>query len=204
MGVVISFAGKALGIDSKKIQMPEGVSFEAGLDKETQDSNSTKPLTWRKGTKLETVSFEVKLAAENGVIPRMEFEEWREIMNKAEPQQLIIGGRPYITNKMLLSEVTASEIEQMGDGKIMKLILKLSFEEYVQEGKKQASGSGGAVKLDISSSLMEMLGLNMDSTENALMEPPTTKDGMRKQTMNMLKDFRRGDLLQGYKNRLGG
>lgn len=202
MGEVISFAGKVLGIDSKKQQMPQGLSFEAALDKETQESSSSKPLTWRKGAKLESVKFEVILAVENGIVPRKEYEEWREILNKGEPQTLSIGGRPYIANKMLLVEVLASEIEMLADGKIRKLLLELAFEEYVQEGKKQASGAGSAsnVKVDISESIMKLLGLDPESTENASPAPPATKTGARKQTMTLIKDFRSGNLFANHGN----
>lgn len=204
MGEVVSFAGKTLGIDSQSLRMPQGMTFEAGIDAETQESNSDKPLTWRKGTKLEAVSFEVLLDAANGVIPRKEFEEWREIMNQREPHPLSVGGRPYINNKMLLKEVGASEIQTMGDGKILKMLLKLTFEEYVQEGKKQASGgSANAVNVNLSDSLIELLGLNTKSAAAAMPEPPTTKTGMRKQTMSLLKDYRSGDLLGGYNSRVG-
>lgn len=209
MGEVISFAGKILGIDSKKQQMPQGMNFEAALDKETQESSSSKPLTWRKGTKLESVKFEVILAAENGIVPRKEYEEWREILNKGEPQTLSIGGRPYIANKMLLVEVLASEIEMLADGKIRKLLMELVFEEYVQEGKKQASGAGGAgnVKIDLSGSIMQLLGLDPESTAPASPEPPATKTGSREQTMTMIKQFRSGQLFSNYnknQNMAGG
>ncbi len=128
-----SFGSKQFEVSYYKIYTPDGTAIAEGLDYEEQSRAGDKPLIYIKGLKNMSVKFSVKLNA-RFVDVEKEVSFWLLKMRSGVPEILTLGNKAWGTNKMLLTNVDASNLNWASDGTYLGGDLSLSFIEYVGAG----------------------------------------------------------------------
>lgn len=128
-----SFGSKKFEVSSNKIYTPDDTSISEALDYEEQSRAGDKPLIYIKGLRDMSVKLSIKLNA-RFVDVEKEVSFWLLKMRSGIPETLILGNKAWGTNKMLLTNVDASNLNWAANGTYLGGDLSLSFIEYVGAG----------------------------------------------------------------------
>jgi len=145
MGYMARWGPKGFLVSAQRIAVLTGLSTSLTLKKDSEnDTSGTQPTNTR-GRELRPISFSVDYLAAAGMDPRDQIKQWEDELGKAYP--LLIGGQRFGAEKMMLTDVSTSDIILSNSGKFLKATVSITLEEY-SDGKSSKltdgkSGSGG-------------------------------------------------------------
>lgn len=151
MAYMVRWGPKGFLISPSKVVPFDGFSTEMKLKADSEnDTSGTEPTNTR-GRELRSISFETRYYAALGVNPRAQIEEWESLIGQSHP--LTIGSKRFGPPKMMLTQVSTSEVQLTPAGDMISCKIAISMEEY-SEGKKsqlasvssKASKSGSSKK----------------------------------------------------------
>lgn len=144
---IASFAYKVFQVTGNHIYTIDDLQYNSSLQTEKQDAEGTKPSTYNKGPDLDSMSFKIKLDVSFDCHPRIEWEDWKSLLNDGVAYPFILGGKPLGYYNWLLIGVTPSNFNIDNQGNILSMDLELKFDEYVRSGaKKENSSKPGKAK----------------------------------------------------------
>jgi hypothetical protein len=138
---IASFAYKVFQVTGDHLYTIDDFQYSSSLQTEKQDAEGTKPSTYNKGPDLDSMSFKIKLDVGFDCHPRIEWEDWKSLLNSGVSYPFILGGKPLGYYNWLLIGVTPSDFNIDNAGNIIALDLELKFEEYVRAGAKKETSS---------------------------------------------------------------
>lgn len=139
---IATFAHKTFSVSRDKIYTLQGITSSCSLNIEEQEVEGSKPSTYIKNAALKQLSFNLELRQQTNVDVEYEKNDWMTLCESATPYMLLIGGRPFCSNKMLLTSVSEQEAELDGSGRYIKSKLQLEFKEFERWGaKKEEAGT---------------------------------------------------------------
>lgn len=132
MSYMAKWGPKGFIVSDRKIAVLQGLTTSLSLKTDSEnDTSGTQPTNTR-GRELRPINFSVAYMAAAGVDPRGQLEEWESLLGESYP--LVIGGRRFGAEKMMLTKVEASDIVLSNSGKFISVTVAISLEEY-SEGK---------------------------------------------------------------------
>lgn len=90
-----------------------------------------KPVLEFIGPDIEKISFKMQLRADNGLNPRKELENLRQLRDNGTPIPLIIGGRPVTDNLWVVESLCEEVTFWTAGGAIQSVNVDVSLQEYV-------------------------------------------------------------------------
>ena len=151
MAYMARWGPKGFLVSPSKVVPFDGFSTDMKLKADSEnDTSGTEPTNTR-GRELRTISFETRYYAALGVDPRAQIEEWESLIGQSYP--LTIGSKRFGPPKMMLKQVSTSEVQLTPAGDMISCKIAISMEEY-SEGKKsqltststKSSGSSSSKK----------------------------------------------------------
>lgn len=140
---IASFAHKTFSVSREKIYTIQGITSEASLNIEEQEVEGSKPSTYIKNPSLKSFSCILELLKQKNVDVEYEKNEWMELCEAGVAYLLLIGGKPFCKNKMLLTNVSEQESQLNKDGEYLKTKLQLQFKEFERSGSKKEDDKKG-------------------------------------------------------------
>lgn len=148
------FGKKKFTVSRDKVYTPDDIKGGASLKTELVDKSGYKPRTKILGPELGTFSLGFLVSKELGVNPRKEMESWTAIVESGEPENLIIGDKPYGKYKWLAKVLNFDIREANDSGDIISAYLSVTFEEYTgkstETASKKKNGKGTVASLKLS------------------------------------------------------
>ncbi|MCL6456718.1 MAG: phage tail protein [Gorillibacterium sp.] len=138
---IASFQKKVFMVSASKRYPFVGLEWSSSLETEPKDKIKNKPSTYIKGEGLGSMSFDIPLRIDSKIDVRLEIEQWEAIKSKAIADYFILGTKALGNMKWLLKSVGVSDTEIDSKGRLLKALLKLSFEEFVGVGESSESTS---------------------------------------------------------------
>lgn len=149
MAYMVRWGPKGFLISPSKVVPFDGFSTEMKLKADSEnDTSGTEPTNTR-GRELRSISFETRYYAALGVDPRAQIEEWESLIGQSHP--LTIGSKRFGPPKMMLTQVSTSEVQLTPAGDMISCKIAISMEEY-SEGKKSQLANTSAKSNGSSSS----------------------------------------------------
>lgn len=132
MGYLARWGPKGFLISSNKIVTLNNLTTSLELKKDNgNDTSGTEPTNTR-GRELRPISFSVPYFAAAGVDPRDQISQWEAELGNAYP--LLIEGKVFGAEKMMLTKVSTSDIKLSNTGKFLSATISITLEEY-SDGK---------------------------------------------------------------------
>lgn len=122
-GFLVSTAGIAVLAD---------LSTSLSLKKDSENDTSGTPPTNTRGRELRPMSFKVDYYRAAGMDPRDQIRQWEAELGNAYP--LFIEGERFGEEKMMLTQVSTSDIKLSNTGKFLSASVSITLEEFA-EGK---------------------------------------------------------------------
>lgn len=133
MAYMAQWGPKGFVISPHKIVPLDNFSTSMKLKTDSEnDTSGTQPVNTR-GRELRPISFETTYWRALGVDPRAQIEEWEAQIGQAYP--LYVGTKRFGPPKMILTEVSTSDIKLTASGEMLSCKIALKFEEH-SDGKK--------------------------------------------------------------------
>lgn len=149
MAYMVRWGPKGFLISPSKVVPFDGFATEMKLKADSEnDTSGTEPTNTR-GRELRSISFETRYYAALGVDPRAQIEEWESLIGQSHP--LTIGSKRFGPPKMMLTQVSTSEVQLTPAGDMISCKIAISMEEY-SEGKKSQLANTSAKSNGSSSS----------------------------------------------------
>lgn len=140
---IASFGNQIFQVSSRKIYTLNDLTLSGDLNIEDQEVEGTKPSTYIKGINLQEASFYIDLKSSFNVNVSAEIQKWCNIRDSKNPYMLIVGGKPWCRNRMLLTSISVDNIIQAPNGIIVAAKITLNFKEFVRWGKKKEDSKNG-------------------------------------------------------------
>jgi len=144
MQYLAKWGPKGFLVSPNKVVPFDGFSTSFELKKDSKnDTSGSAPINTR-GLELVKMSFETTYLIAAGVDPRAQIDEWKNLIGNSYP--LILGGKKFGPDKMMLSSVAVSDCLFSNAGKMLSAKVSLSFEEDANGATsklKSSSKSGG-------------------------------------------------------------
>ncbi len=144
MQYLAKWGPKGFLVSPNKVVPFGGFSTSFSLKKDSKNDTSGSAPTNTRGLELVKMSFETTYLIAAGVDPRAQIEEWKNLIGNSYP--LILGGKKFGPDKMMLSSVAVSDCMFSNAGKMLRAKVSLSFEEDANGATsklKTSSKSGG-------------------------------------------------------------
>lgn len=128
MSYLARWGPKGFLISPTKIVPFNGFSTTVALKADSENDTSGTAPTNTRGRELQQMSFSTTYLRAVGVDPRAQFEEWQTLIGQAHP--LLIEGRQFGPAKMLLTEVSLSDVEFSNTGAFLSATVNIVLQEY--------------------------------------------------------------------------
>ena len=101
----------------------------------------SKPLLEFTGAKLQTISFDIRIASYLGYNPRKQMNQLIEYCETGAVLSFILGNEPIGENKWVIESIEEKTEQFMGNGEILSCIASISLKEYIENEVKDDAGS---------------------------------------------------------------
>lgn len=169
MQYLAKWGPKGFLVSPNKVVPFDGFSTSFELKKDSKNDTSGTAPTNTRGLELVKMSFETTYLIAAGVDPRAQIEEWKSLIGNSYP--LILGGKKFGPDKMMLSSVSASDFLFSNTGKMLRAKVALSFQEDANGAtstlKSSNKSSGGTSKKSKAKSTYEQTVAEIKSAKNA-------------------------------------
>lgn len=133
MAYMARWGPKGFLVSPSKVVPFDSFSTDMKLKADSEnDTSGTEPTNTR-GRELRPISFETTYLRALGVDPLGQIDEWESLLGKAYP--LYIGSKRFGPPKMMLTDVSTSEVQLTPKGEMISCKIKITMEEFA-EGKK--------------------------------------------------------------------
>lgn len=110
----------------------------------THDVMNRKPVLEYLGPGLDNISFSMRFDVMLGVNPADEMKALREIRDKGEAVELVIGGQPVSENLWVVIDISEDWSKIDNRGNIIIANVEVSLQEYVREPYETGGGTSGS------------------------------------------------------------
>lgn len=142
MKYLAKWGPKGFLISPSKIVPFNDFATTVALKADSENDTSGTPPTNTRGRELQQMNFSTTYLRAAGVDPRAQWEEWQSLIGKVYP--LLIEGRQFGPAKMLLTEVSLSDVEFSNTGAFLTATVNIILQEYSEKGSgTSSSGTSG-------------------------------------------------------------
>ncbi len=127
MDYMAKWGPKGFVVTPSKIITLSDLSTSMSLKRDSENDTSGTAPTNTRGRELRPIEFSATYVRAAGVDPRAQLEEWESLLGEKYP--LIIGGKQFGPESMILTSVEASNIELSDKGVFLSVEVKISLEE---------------------------------------------------------------------------
>lgn len=146
MQYTASWGPKGFLVSADKIVPFINLTSTVSVKADTQNDTSGTSKTNTKGRELQPITFSTIYLLAAGVDPRAQVEEWESLVGESNP--LIVGGRKFGPDLLMLESVSTTEILTDNFGNFLQAKVDLTFKEYSDTATAKvtqaASASTGA------------------------------------------------------------
>lgn len=125
-----TFGNIVFETSDRKVLNPLGLQRTGGSEWATQKLIKGKPRAQYMQPKLRTVTFNIKLNAQNGVRPRKMLDELMDMAEGFTAYRLVINGKPLSSLPWRLVSVSESWGHMYNRGELVTAEVSLTLEEY--------------------------------------------------------------------------
>lgn len=136
MGYMAKWGPKGFLVSPTKIVPFDGFSCKIALKSDTGASANGTDTTNVRGRDKQIMTFTTTYISAAGVDPRAQVDAWEAEIGNSYP--LIIGGKQFGPEKMMLSSVDVSDLQLDNNGNFLSVSLTITLEEYSTEAAAAA------------------------------------------------------------------
>lgn len=133
---IASWGPETFKVSWNQIYTFKGFSVSESLDIENQEVEGRKPNTYIKGYKLSEIPITIQLDS-RFVNVRSKWGQWHTLLERKVPYNFILGSKPILNAKFLLTDVNLNNTVINHKGELIKATLELKFQEYSGRGYKK-------------------------------------------------------------------
>lgn len=150
MAVIAAYGSITFEVTPKLMKILKNFKQTAGYRSDTNENKGTKPSTVRKGPDLQKLTFDVLLDAALGADVSVEKQKWIDAAESGTPNYFTVSGGRISKYPFICKSVEVDYQEQNSIGKPTKIMLSVSLEEYVREGKEESSSKSAVTSSSVS------------------------------------------------------
>lgn len=140
MSYLARWGPKGFLVSPSKIVPFNDLSTTVALKADSENDTSGTAPTNTRGRELQSISFSTTYIRSLGVDPRAQWDEWQSLVGQSHP--LLIEGRQFGPAKMLLMDVSLSEVQFSNTGAFLSATVSISLQE--DAGAKSSTKSAAA------------------------------------------------------------
>lgn len=142
MSYLARWGPKGFLVSPSKIVPFNDFSTTVALKADSENDTSGTAPTNTRGRELQPMNFSTTYLRSLGVDPRAQWEEWQSLIGQAHT--LLIEGRQFGPAKMLLTEVSLSNVEFSNTGAFLAATVNIVLQELPDKGSGTSTGTNAA------------------------------------------------------------
>jgi hypothetical protein len=139
MAIIAQWLSKQWEVTPQKIVALDALATSFKLIKDENEDAEGKPATKHRRLDLQPLTFETFLSDSVGIDVRAEIEEWSLLVGESSP--FLLGGKRFGPEKLLLTDVSVSDIIIDDLGRFRQARVSTSFTEDAPEAAKNKQKS---------------------------------------------------------------